>query len=363
MIATPTIATIKAQIIADIESKIGQTIPAMPKAFFRVFATAVAGVLSLLYRYAAWCYNQILPQTASADSLTALGEQYGIIRVAAVAAELEITVLGEEGKIVPAGTLWLYGSTVYEQDEAVEISSGEATAEVKALVAGSAGNRLDGDVLTLSSPIAGIIQDATVYATTLSGEDAETDEELRSRIIDRLARRPQGGAAADYVLWACEVPGIVKAFAFRTAPGDVTVYPMIALTGSRIPDAGKLAEVLAYLEDTARRPLCANVYTAALTERVVNITVTALQPATVATRAAIEAAWKAFLYNRFPAQYSDEAGRSNWLSKADLYGEAVGAGARSITFEVFLDAEVTETEYYNLPNDELLKLGTVTWPV
>ena len=46
MITVPTIAQIRNQIIADIEAKIGQTVPALPRAFFRVLATALAGVVN-----------------------------------------------------------------------------------------------------------------------------------------------------------------------------------------------------------------------------------------------------------------------------------------------------------------------------
>lgn len=363
MITIPTTAQIRAQIITDIESKIGQTIPAFPKAFFRVVATAFAGVIALLYRFAAWAYDQIFPQTATAETLDKLAGQYGIVRTAAISCEVTATATGTNGTIIPDGSLWISDGIVFEQDGPAEIATGTATVTLEALEAGDATNVLVGATISLVSPIAGIDQDAEVATIETTGEDAGSDDLLRQRLIDRLANRPQGGAAADYVLWAREVPGIVKAFAFNTDPGEVTVYPMIAFTGSRIPEGTKLAEVLAYLDDEVRRPLCATVLTAALTERVVNIEVTSLAPSTVAMRAAIEAAWEAYLYGRFPAQYSDEVGRTNFFSKADMFGEAAGAGARSIVFECFFDSEIVETEYYDLPSDELLVLGTVTWPV
>ena len=78
MITIPTIATIRDQIIADIESKIGQTVPVLPKAFFRVLATALAGVLALLYRFGAWIYRQIFVATADAEALALRGAEFGV---------------------------------------------------------------------------------------------------------------------------------------------------------------------------------------------------------------------------------------------------------------------------------------------
>ena len=102
---------------------------------------------------------------------------------------------------------------------------------------------------------------------------------------------PQGGAAPDYVGWAREVAGIVKAFAFRTGAGYVTVYPLQAITGAdRIPAAPKIAEVEAYVGADERRPLCANVVGAAMVELDVDITITGLAPNDAETKANIQAA-------------------------------------------------------------------------
>jgi uncharacterized phage protein gp47/JayE len=361
MINIPKISTIRDQIITDIEARIGQTIPAMPKAFFRVLATALAGVLSLLYRFSAWVYDQIFAQTAALEALQRIGEQYGVVLLPAVAAVQTATAPGTNTTIIPAGTLWQLDGQVHRQTDAATISGGVATINLQALIAGGAGNSGIGAVLSIVTPQAGVAGTATITAVITTGEDQEATEDYRSRVLQRLRQKPQGGAAADYIGWAREVAGVVKAFAFRTAPGDVTVYPLISLTEDRVPDAPKLAEIEAYLQDEIRRPLCANVYTAAMTELVVDLTVTTLQPDTTSIRQTIEAALGRYLLGRYPRQYTDEANPTDQLVRALLVSEAIAAGAKVIELTMSIDGGAP-TIFYELAEDELAILGTITWP-
>jgi len=363
VITIPTISQIRDQIISDIEGKIGQTIPALPKAFFRVLATALAGAISLLYRFGAWIYEQIFPQTADAEALSRIGEQYGIIRAPATTSKLTATATGANDTIIPAGTLWQRDGIVYQQLADVDIAAGVANITIEALTSGSNTNITTWLTVTLVTPISGVENDATIASTVIEGEDVETLETYRSRIIQRLQQRPQGGATPDYIAWALEVAGIVKAFAFRTNDGEVTVYPLQSLTTNRIPDAGKLTEVQTYLNDTSRKPLCANVLAVAMTERVITPTVTAVQPDNIAMRTAIEEAWDAYLKRAFPTQYSDEAIQTNIVSLAGLYAEATAIGARSITVSMTINGVPGAIQSYTLANSEIVKLGTTIWPV
>lgn len=362
MISTPTVAQIRDQIITSIEAKIGQTIPALPKAFFRVLATALAGVVALLYRFGAWAYRQIFPQTADAEALALIGEQYGIVRAPAVAAVLTATATGASDTIIPGGTLWQFDGQVYQQPASVAIVAGTATVTLQALTPGAAGTRQIGDIVTLVTPIAGVDNPATVAGVTSSGEDVEDVEAYRASIIQRLQQRPQGGATPDYITWALEVPGIVKAFAFRTATNSVTVYPLQSLTTDRVPGGSKLTEVETYLQDPARKPLAANVYAAAMTVRVMDIAVTAVQPDNADTRLAIETAWENYFLRAYPLQYADETNPTNIVSLAGLYSEALGVGARSITMTMTIDGVPGAIAAYTLLDDEIIELGAVTWP-
>lgn len=363
MITIPTIATIRDQIIADIEGKIGQTVPSLPKAFFRVLATALAGVLALMYRFGAWVYDQIFVSTADAEALVRRGAEYGLTRNPAQAAILTATVTGANDTITQAGWLWQSGGIVYEQQADVAIVAGTAIITVECLTAGDAGNMANGAIISLVTPQTGVDNDATIASTTTTGEDEEDLEVFRSRIAFRQKNHPQGGAIPDYINWSLEVPGIVKAFAYNTSPGIVTVYPLIALTGTRIPDAAKLAEVDTYLENEYRKPLCATVITAAMTERIISTTVTSLTPDNAALRTAIETAWTEHLLGRFPKQYADEVQPTNVISLSGLLAEAMGAGAQGIVATMEIDGTPGTIQQYTLIDSEIVKLGTVIWPV
>jgi uncharacterized phage protein gp47/JayE len=301
-VTIPSITTIRDQIVSDITTRIGASVPILPKAFIRVLATALAGVLALLYRMAGWTYRQIFAQTADDAALALIGEQYGIIRTPAVAAKLTATATGTDGTNIPAGTFWTLLGLIYTQDALQVIAGGTATIALTCLTAGAAGNINTGLAISVVSPIAGMTSTATIASTATSGVDIEALADYRARVITRMQNKPQGGAAADYVGWALEVAGIVKAFAFRTAVGYVTIYPLQTVTGSsRVPVAGKITEVQTYVGDLARRPLCANVLASAMTERTVGLTITGLSPSDATTKANIVAAITAYLYAAYPA--------------------------------------------------------------
>ena len=79
----PTAAEIKARIKSDIENKINQTTPALPKAFNDVLAGALAGLILLLYQAILWTYRQIFPTTADITALELLGALVNITRLPA----------------------------------------------------------------------------------------------------------------------------------------------------------------------------------------------------------------------------------------------------------------------------------------
>jgi uncharacterized phage protein gp47/JayE len=360
-VTIPSITAIRDQILSDISARIGASVPILPKAAWRVLATALAGVLALLYRMTGWGYRQIFPQTADDAALASIGEQYGIIRTPAVAAKLTATATGTDGTNIPAGTFWTLLGLIYTQDALQVIASGTATIALTCLTPGSAGNIANGLTISVVSPISGMNSTATIASTTTTGVDAEALTAYRARVMTRMQNKPQGGAAADYVGWAREVAGIVKAFAFRTAVGYVTAYPLQAVTGaSRIPMAGKITEVQTYLNDVSRRPLCANVLAAAMTERTVDFTITGLSPNDATTKAVIIAAITSYLYAAYPRQYIDELNPTDVLSVAAIWGiiSAAGAIATAVTMTVSGIGTVTS---YTLAYSELAAPGTVTW--
>lgn len=363
MITIPTPKELSDQILADLEGTFGQNVPILPKAFLRVLAVSLGGALALLYRAIRWGYQQLFPATADEESLSTKAQEYGMYIRSATPSIIEIQIIGDEAAQIPAATIWKGNNGLaYSQRALAVIPSGGIALSVslECLEPGSAGSLGVGNTLEVSSPVGGVIG-ASCTAILYEGEDAETTEQFRLRVLQRAAGQPQGGSASDYVRLAMEVPGIVKAFAFRTDAGEVTVYPLESDTGTaRIPAAGKLAEVLEYVGSPSHRPLCATILSAAMTERTVDVTITGANPDDATTKAAVLAALEAYFYAAYPKQYPDEPNPTYVLSVAAIWSAILYAGssATAITMSVSGTGAVPR---YELGNGEICKLGTITW--
>lgn len=357
----PTVAEIRDQILADIQSETGAPAPLLPRSVWRVLATALAGALALLYRFAAWAYDQIFTESADEAALIARGREYGLARTPAQEWRGTATATGTNGTAIPQGTRYQKDGAVYETTEAATID-GATTISLRSLASGDAVSLSVSDTIELASPIAGVDRDATVATVTQAGEDAESLEDFRARLLQRQRNQPQGGAIPDYVLWATEVAGIAEAFAFQPSPGFVNVYPLTDDPDpvNRVPGSSKLTEVENYLNDEERKPLNAQVSTVAFTELTFNVDIADLSPNTATVKSDIESAIEDHLYSRRPEQYSDEPDPKNVISAARLTAIAIAAGAEvaSVTLKNAGGSAITS---YTLADSELAVLGSVTW--
>ncbi|MGG5040810.1 phage baseplate assembly protein V [Escherichia coli] len=101
---------------------------------------------------------------------------------------------------------------------------GEVTVIVQAEEAGVAGNLAAGSVLTLLSPLPGTgSTGAVVNSGITGGADIESIAELLDRLLYVRRNPPVGGALHDYVIWAREVPGVSRAWAWDVWHGPGTV--------------------------------------------------------------------------------------------------------------------------------------------
>jgi len=269
-LTTPTTADVNANIIAQIEAALSQTIPLVPRSFLRVLAKVLAGVFIILYKYAGWMFLQIFVQTASISEtivngkavspLIEWGRMIGVgDPVGATQAELliDITVNNQVGSL-SSGTqlIGISNGVTYITIGSVALSAPTVQATVRAVSdqaggggAGAIGNLEVGSALSFANPLANVERNTTVSSSVTAGADAEDAEVYRQRVLDRFQKRPQGGAYADYEQWAEEVAGIVNAYPYTsTNPGQVDVYceatPASSGDPDGIPTAGQLQDVL-----------------------------------------------------------------------------------------------------------------------
>jgi len=362
MVTIPTIAEIRDQILGDIESALGQSIPVLPKAVFRVMATAIAGSQYLLYKLGIWLYNQIFTLTMGDAALTVRAAEFGMGRTPAQIWKGTAEATGDEGTVISAGTLWSYNSYVYQLITEQTIIGGSATLDLKSLEGGDALTLPDATIINLTTPQTGLDGTAEVTATTQSGEDIESLSDFRSRILYRQRNKPQGGAIADFNLWALEVAGIAESYTFRPEPGYVNVYPLTdeADPADRVPGAPKIAEVQAYINDQSRHPFGRVTTVIAFDELNFDVDISDLSPNTAAIRAAIETAVEDYMYERRPQQYEDDLDPINIISAAGITAVATAAGASVATVDLKNAGGGSITDY-ELEDYELSVLRTLTW--
>ena len=307
-LTTPTTQDISANIIAQLEASLNQSIPLLPKSFLRVLAKALAAVFILLYKYGGFMFLQIFVQTASAKETTINGQtvipltEWGRLigigdPVAATNAELliDITVENQVGTL-PSGSQLLNTSNgvTYITIGTVALSAPIVQATIRAVSdqtggggAGAIGNLDPGAIVSFASPLANVARNAVVDSQTVTGADAESTEAYRQRVIDRFQKLPQGGAYADYEQWGEEVSGIINVYPYTSdCPGQVDVYaeatPESSGDPDGIPTTAQLQAVLDSIELddnglASRRPANALANSFPITRTGFDITVTSLQ--------------------------------------------------------------------------------------
>ncbi len=330
-LTVPSTQSISDNVVAQIQSSIGQTIPLLPKTFTRVLAKVLAGVVVILYKYGGFIFLQLFVSTASMAETTINGKkikplvEWGrLIGVgdpyAATRAELviNVSVTNQVGNL-PAGSQLLRTSTgfVYQTTTVRALNAATVQVTVRATSdqndgqgLGSTGNLQVGDELQFANPVPNISQKATVSSVAVTAADAETEGAYRARVLDRFRKRPQGGAGADYDEWALGVPGIVAVYPYAGQPGQVVVYveatPASSGSPDGIPTAAQLSAVLdaINLDESGiakRRPLNAAPNVVPIVRQVVDVTISGFQADDpTAVKADIHAALDEYLRSREP---------------------------------------------------------------
>lgn len=285
----PTLKTLIDRAIADINARLPGADARLALSNLNVLAHVHGGGVHGLYGFLEWLARQVMIDTAEVEYLDRWASIWGVVRVPAAAATGSAVLTGTTGTVVATGTLLARSDGVqYLTTGEVTLSGGTATAGVIAVSGGAAGN-LSGGTLSLVTPIAGVDAAAEITIAGLAGgADTETDDGLRTRLLDRIQTPPHGGAQHDYIAWALTVPGVTRAWVYpgELGLGTVTVRFVRDNDASLIPDAGEVQAVQDYIDSV--RPVTADVIVAAPVAVPLNFTID-ITPDTAATRAAVEA--------------------------------------------------------------------------
>jgi uncharacterized phage protein gp47/JayE len=229
--ARPTLTDLRNQSIEDITtSGVPNLDGLLRNAVLRVLAWVMSGLAYSVYGYADWIARMGVPFTATDEFLEAWAALVGIFRKDATTSTGTASFTGTPTAVLPSGTVLVRVDAipfVTTADGTVD-TSGNVLVPFVSTITGAITNSDAGTPIAIQTPIVGINGSGVTVGPTTGGSDQETDDEFRSRMLQRYRDPPQGGDASDYVEWATEVPGCTRAWVAPNGwgPGTVVVYPM-----------------------------------------------------------------------------------------------------------------------------------------
>ena len=223
---------------------------------------AAAAQIQALSIQTDWVLSQSFPQTAQGEFLDSHAQLRGLTRTAAVKAvgtlRFEVDTTPAADLTVPAGTVCMTAENVrYQTLEEAVLPVGELAVETaaEAVEAGAAGNTAAHTVVLMAAMPGGIVR-CTNPTAFVGGREAESDESLRSRVLESYQRLPNGANAAFYEQVAMGHQGVAAAVAVGRARGIGTVDVYVS-TPAGLPSAELLEEIRADLQ--AKREIAVDV--------------------------------------------------------------------------------------------------------
>lgn len=271
----PTLKELFVRTRDDFDSNLPNEGAKIRRSFLYVSSAVLSGAVHGLYKLAGRVSkNIILDRTDDEEIIVRWATLYGVTRDPGALATGTLNFTGTPTTAIPAGTqIERDDGTTYTTDALGTIpGGGDIDIAVTAGAIGTAANVEDiTEELSLSEPLSGISSVVTVTTKPVGGLGVEGIESLRTRAIENLRDTRQGGAAADYVAWAKEAPGVASDVSRvwigqEGGPGTVTVWFAVTGTGAAvIPTISDKSAVWSYIQETdtdlhaIRRPVTASV--------------------------------------------------------------------------------------------------------
>ena len=392
-----TIEEVQQLLIRSFEHEFNRRLRILPKSFIKILCKVFAGVFIIVYKLVGWYFLQMFPETADWKEVTILGVRLRPLVKLGVLFGVGEPLVGvqwrgiitidvlTQGSVLYSGTQLKSNVTgkLYIVEETKTLLQQKETVPVVCTEIGTAGNLEQNDTLNFVNPYGFIKTEAIVSDVARVGLDNELESSYRNRVINRFRLQPQGGALADYRIWASEVPGVLNVYPYndKEQPGSVLLYVsgISDVYADRIPDKGllkKVGEACTYDPETGkatRKPLTAmldpkndgsysNVKPVSVAVFDVVITgVSGIVPADFAQ--VVKPALQNYFLDRdlYIRGLSDDNNRTNVVSKNHVITVinqiAVSVKAIFETAEIRKDGKVAPL--YTLDNGELARLGAL----
>jgi len=392
-----TIEEVQQLLIRSFEHEFNTQLRILPKSFIKILCKVFAGVFIIVYKLVGWYFLQMFPETADWEEVTILGVRLSPLVKLGVLFGVGEPLAGVQWRGIITIDVLTQGSILYSGIQLKSSVTGKLyiVEETKTLLQtkenvsivcteiGTAGNLEQNDTLNFVNPYGFIETEAVVLDVTRVGLDNELESSYRNRVINRFRLQPQGGALADYRIWASEVPGVLNVYPYndKEQPGGVLLYVsgISDVYVDRVPDKGllkKVGEACTYDPQTGRatrKPLTAmldpkndgsysNVKPVSVAVFDVVITgVSGIAPADFAQ--VVKPSLQNYFLDRdlYIRGLSDDNNRTNVISKNHVITVvnqiAVSVKAIFETAEIRKDGKVAPL--YTLDNGELARLGAL----
>nr|DAT90482.1 MAG TPA: Baseplate J like protein [Caudoviricetes sp.] len=392
-----TIEEVQQLLIRSFEHEFNTQLRILPKSFIKILCKVFAGVFIIVYKLVGWYFLQMFPETADWKEVTILGVRLrplvklGVLfgvgdPLAGVQWRGIITIdVLTQGSVLYSGTQLKSSVTgkLYIVEETKTLLQTKENVSIVCTEIGTVGNLEKNDTLNFVNPYGFIETEAVVLDVARVGLDNELESSYRNRVINRFRLQPQGGALADYRIWASEVPGVLNVYPYndKEQPGGVLLYVsgISDVYVDRVPDKGllkKVGEACTYDPETGRatrKPLTAMLdpkndgsysNVKPITVAVFDIVITGVSGIVPADFAqVVKPALQNYFLDRdlYIRGLSDDNNRTNVVSKNHVITVinqiAVSIKAIFETAEIRKDGKVAPL--YTLDNGELARLGAL----
>lgn len=359
----PTLQEIITRTEEDIKSGLG--LPTLlRRSVEKVLARVLAGSSHTLHGHIQdFAAKQLFPNTSDDEFLVSQAGLWGLTRNEATFTQLQLSITGTNGSVLTAGTIYQRSDgTTYSVDADVTIVAGVATPTVTAEDSGAATNIDDASEVSLESPVAGIDGTATVSSTLVEGEDEESIEALRVRLLQRIQQPPAGGTVNDYIAFALQVTGVTRVWVLPGNRGQGTVDVTFVEDGEDpiIPSPAKVQEVQDSVD--LQKPVTADSVVFAPLTQDIDLTIE-LSPNTLAVQTAVLAELEDLIFTSAQvkgAVVPDEVGLgSTYDGRIPLsqISEAISRAEGEVEHRIISPTADPEP----LNQGTILQLGTVTF--
>jgi len=242
----PSLSEIMTRIQSDAQSRLSAD--ELRRSDIQVMLRVLAGVSHSIYSHIDWVKDQLFTDTCTEEFLERKASLFGLSRIKATKSSGIVKFEWGAPVSIPLGTILQDASGYQYETTSAADASGYAT--VRSVIGGSAYTCAVDETLSLVNPITSVTS-AIVTSAIDGGVDAESDDELRERVLFFTRNPPRQGTANDYVSWAKEVAGVTRAWCYPKELGSGTVTVRFCtdeLTEHGIPTPTKVQEVKEYIE-------------------------------------------------------------------------------------------------------------------